>query len=182
MYEEIKMQKRILMLAMSGFILACGATAATAQQPPMMQQQAQTQQPQQERPVQGTQSPGRSLEEDDTAITGWHHGPGWSRYREHMGIGMMRGGGMMGPGGGMMMRLLFAMMDSDGDGTVSLQEFHAAHERIFKAMDANKDGVLTQEEIQSFLQGTRTPLQGTLAGPGTDLRPAMYSPRCFSIH
>jgi Ca2+-binding EF-hand superfamily protein len=66
---------------------------------------------------------------------------------------------MMGYGGmhsGVMMRMLFAMMDSDGDGTVSLQEFQTAHERIFKAMDANKDGVLTLEEIQSFLQGTRT--------------------------
>jgi len=31
------------------------------------------------------------------------------------------------------------MMYSDGDGTVSLQEFQAAHERIFKAMDANKE-------------------------------------------
>jgi hypothetical protein len=46
-------------------------------------------------------------------------------------------------GHSMMMRMLFAMMDSDGDGTVSLQEFQAAHERIFKAMDANKDGHLT---------------------------------------
>jgi EF hand len=57
----------------------------------------------------------------------------------------------------MMMRLLFVMMDSDGDGTVSLQEFQAAHERIFKAMDANKDGVLTLQEIQEFMRGTRTP-------------------------
>jgi Ca2+-binding EF-hand superfamily protein len=76
-----------------------------------------------------------------------------------MGFGMMRGGGMMGPGGmqsGMMMRMLFALMDSDGDGTVSLQEFQAAHERIFKAMDANKDGVLTLQEIQEFMRGTRT--------------------------
>ena len=48
------------------------------------------------------------------------------------------------------------MMDSDGDGTVSLQEFQAAHERIFKAMDANKDGVLTLQEIQEFMRGTRT--------------------------
>jgi Ca2+-binding EF-hand superfamily protein len=65
---------------------------------------------------------------------------------------------MMGLGSahsGMMMRMLFAMMDSDGDGTVSLQEFQAAHERIFKAMDTNKDGRLTQEEIQAFMQGTR---------------------------
>ena len=48
------------------------------------------------------------------------------------------------------------MMDSDGEGTVSLQEFQAAHERIFKAMDANKDGVLTLQEIQEFMRGTRT--------------------------
>ena len=33
-------------------------------------------------------------------------------------------------------------MDSDGDGTILLQEFQAAHERIFKGMDANKDGRL----------------------------------------
>jgi uncharacterized protein YhfF len=55
----------------------------------------------------------------------------------------------------MMMRMLFAMMDNDGDGSVSLQEFRTAHERIFKAMDANKDVRLTLEEIQAFLQGTR---------------------------
>ena len=50
-------------------------------------------------------------------------------------------------------------MDSDGDGTISLQEFQAAHERIFKAMDANKDGRLTFEEIQAFLQEARRPAQ-----------------------
>ena len=64
----------------------------------------------------------------------------------------------MGPGSmghGMMMRMLFAMMDSDGDGTISLQEFQAAHERIFRAMDANKDGHLTLEEIQTFMHETR---------------------------
>ena len=63
----------------------------------------------------------------------------------------------MGPGNrgsGMMMRMLFSLMDSDGDGTISLQEFQAAHERIFKAMDANKDGRLTVEEIQAFMRGT----------------------------
>ena len=65
----------------------------------------------------------------------------------------------MGPEGmhsGMMTRMLFAMMDSDGDGTVSLQEFQAAHKRIFKAMDANEDGVLTLQEIQDFMRGTNT--------------------------
>jgi len=54
-----------------------------------------------------------------------------------------------------MMRMIFTLMDSDGDGTVSLQEFQAAHERIFKGMDANKDGRLTLEEILTFMQGTR---------------------------
>jgi Ca2+-binding EF-hand superfamily protein len=125
------MPKRVLMLTTAAFILACSAVAATAQQGPMMQQPQNPQEHQLHHPEVG------------------------------QGMGMMRRGmGMMGPGGmhsGMMMRMLFAMMDSDGDGTVSLQEFQAAHERIFKAMDANKDGVLTLEEIQSFMQGTRTP-------------------------
>jgi len=58
----------------------------------------------------------------------------------------------------MMMRILFALMDSDGDGAISLQEFQAAHERIFRAMDANKDGRLTLEEIQAFMHGARTPV------------------------
>jgi hypothetical protein len=75
-----------------------------------------------------------------------------------MGCGMMRRGGMMG-GGGMMghgaaMRVIFALMDSDGDGTVSLQEFQSAHEKIFRAMDTDKDGTLTLEEIQAFMRGT----------------------------
>jgi len=66
--------------------------------------------------------------------------------------GTMAGGGMMGHGAAM--RFIFALMDSDGDGTVSLQEFQAAHEKIFKAMDTDKDGTLTLEEIQAFMRGT----------------------------
>ena len=45
--------------------------------------------------------------------------------------------------------------DTDSDGTISLQEFQTAHERIFKAMDTNKDGKLTLEEMQAFMHGTR---------------------------
>jgi Ca2+-binding EF-hand superfamily protein len=45
-------------------------------------------------------------------------------------------------------------MDSDGDGTIALQEFQSAHERIFKGMDSNKDGRLTQEEMRAFMHGT----------------------------
>jgi hypothetical protein len=71
---------------------------------------------------------------------------------EHMGHDMMGGGAM---GHGTMFRMMFALMDADGDGTISLQEFQAAHERIFKAMDSNKDGLLTEEEMQAFMHGTR---------------------------
>jgi Ca2+-binding EF-hand superfamily protein len=67
--------------------------------------------------------------------------------RGMMGSGMM-GGGMM--GSPMMFRMMFALMD-DGDGEISLQEFQAAHERIFKAMDKSKDGQVTQEEMQAFM-------------------------------
>lgn len=80
--------------------------------------------------------------------------------RGMMGAGMM-GGGMMGGGMGppMMFRMMFALMD-DGDGEISLQEFQAAHERIFKAMDSNKDGQVTLEEMQAFMHGApRRPQQ-----------------------
>ena len=75
-----------------------------------------------------------------------------------MGCGMIGRGDMMG-GSGMMrqgaaMRIIFALMDGDGDGTVSLQEFQAAHEKIFKAMDTDKDGTLSVQEIQTFMRGT----------------------------
>ena len=139
------MQKHVLMLTTSGFILACGGIAASAQQPlggPMMQQpdQQQTQQ-------QPTDHEGRGM------------GQGGMMGRGMMGQGGMMGRGMMGPMGPvMMMRIIFSLMDSDGDGTISLAEFQAAHERIFKAMDANRDSRLTLEEMQAFMQGTPRPV------------------------
>lgn len=67
--------------------------------------------------------------------------------------------GMMGIGEPGMVRMMMILMDSDGNGAVSLQEFQAGHERMFKAMDADKDGRLTLEEVQSFGRGLRNPAQ-----------------------
>jgi hypothetical protein len=149
------MQKHVLALTTSAFILACGAIAASAQQVP----DVPTLQQQLKRQLQGAQTPRRSVEDDSDQddnrfggrMMGWRYGPGWGHHE-----GWRRGPmGSASMGHGMMMRMLFALMDSDGDGTISLQEFQAAHERIFRAMDANKDGRLTLEEIQAFMQETR---------------------------
>jgi hypothetical protein len=83
---------------------------------------------------------------------GWMHdtrrGYRQGRMRDSAwGADGMMGPGMMGPG---MMRMMFILMDTDGDGSLSLEEFQAAHERIFKAMDTDKDGRVTPEEMRAF--------------------------------
>jgi EF hand domain-containing protein len=96
-------------------------------------------------------------EDDEDGFYGFHPGmmgPGM------MGGGMMgyryghnepfRGRGIMGP---MIGRIIFSLMDADGDGKLTLQEFQAAHERIFKAMDTDHDGTVTFEEMQAFMRG-----------------------------
>ena len=69
--------------------------------------------------------------------------------RMHRGMmGMMDGGPMPRH----MMKIMFAIMDADGDGTVSFEEVTAIHKRIFNAIDANKDGKVTIEELEAFMR------------------------------
>ena len=68
-----------------------------------------------------------------------------------MGHGMMGGMPMMGPRGHMM-KVMFAVIDTNGDGALSFDEVIAVHKRIFDRIDANKDGKVTLEEMQTFMR------------------------------
>jgi EF hand len=140
MFSEEVRNVRVLGLTISALILAYGAVGAIAQD-------RMTQQPDQQ------QMQSHPMGQEDTGTMGQGGMMGRGMMGGHMtGRGMM-GGGAMGPP--IMFRMMFALMDADSDGTISLQEFQAAHERIFKAMDSNKDGKLTLEEMQAFMHGTR---------------------------
>lgn len=78
-----------------------------------------------------------------------------------MPSGMM-GQGMMQPGmmgampmmrmRGHMMKIMFAIADTNGDGGLSFEEISAIHKRIFDRVDANKDGKVTPDETQDFMR------------------------------
>jgi hypothetical protein len=71
-------------------------------------------------------------------------------------------GGMMHPGmmGGMptmgmrgpMIKVIFAIADTDGDGALSFEEVMAIHKRVFDKVDANRDGEVTPAEVQTFMR------------------------------
>ncbi|MER9332290.1 EF-hand domain-containing protein [Mesorhizobium sp. M0488] len=64
--------------------------------------------------------------------------------RDGMGAGMMHGARM---------RIMYAMMDADGDGALSQTEVQDFIGRIFNAVDENSDGNLDMEEIRAFFHG-----------------------------
>lgn len=73
--------------------------------------------------------------------------------RDRPGMRMMRQGMM---GHGMMrmhapLKIMFAMLDTNGDGALSFEEIMTAHKRIFDAIDVNRDGKITVEEVEAFL-------------------------------
>ena len=153
------MRKTVFGLATFAAILAYGAIAASAQAP-----DAQTFSGQQTAPI--PQSPSDVVPnvqpQPPSAPAPFPHPSSGSYHRGMMGLGHDQYDGRrgaMGPNmmGSMMMRMMFALMDADGDGKLSLQEFQAAQERIFKTMDADKDGFVTLQEMQNFMRGTSTP-------------------------
>ncbi|RWH77400.1 MAG: EF-hand domain-containing protein [Mesorhizobium sp.] len=68
-----------------------------------------------------------------------------------MGHGMMGAMPMMRMRGHMM-KIMFAIADTDGDSALSFEEITAIHKRIFYKVDANKDGKVTSEEVQAFMR------------------------------
>ena len=74
--------------------------------------------------------------------------------------GLMSQNGMKSQGGmghSMVLKMMMAMMDTDGDSALSLEEFQAVHARMFALIDADGDGAVTLEEIQSFMQDGEMP-------------------------
>jgi hypothetical protein len=136
--RRFAMDKLVAITVSAALMVLCTATGASSQSP-ATQQPSQHQQ----RTEQGgtEMGPGGMM---GRGMMGGMMGPEMMRQR-----GMVRRGGMPGP----MMRVIFALIDTDSDATISLQEWQAAHERIFKAMDTNKDGVVTLDEMRAFTTG-----------------------------
>ncbi|MFZ5746220.1 MAG: EF-hand domain-containing protein [Pseudomonadota bacterium] len=77
--------------------------------------------------------------------------------------GKRKGARMAGPGDEMAARM-FKMLDTDGDGQVSLAEHRAMAEKQFTMVDANKDGKIDQSEMQAMRDRRGAP-------PGDPMRP-----------
>ncbi|WP_352128636.1 EF-hand domain-containing protein [Mesorhizobium sp. dw_380] len=85
-------------------------------------------------------------------------GDRWHRdYRNGLPEGRPMTEGRGGMGAGMMhgakMRIMFAIVDADGDGSLSQTEVQNFIGRIFNAVDENGDGSVDMEEIRSFFHG-----------------------------
>jgi hypothetical protein len=73
--------------------------------------------------------------------------------RDMMSCRMMGGMMPMGLMHGRMLKILFAIADTNGDGALSFDEVTAITKRIFDLIDANKDGKVTPDELLAFMMG-----------------------------
>jgi hypothetical protein len=81
----------------------------------------------------------------------WRGGDRWHRdFRKGPRDGRRMGGGMMHSA---RMRMMFAIVDADGDGALTQTELQDFIGRIFNAVDENGDDSLDIEEIRSFIHG-----------------------------
>jgi hypothetical protein len=149
----MNMKKLVIALTASTLMLA-GSLSTLSAQPgggPMMQDgQGRGPMMEAERPYRGDFGPGPMTDVDRRGRG--HFRPEMMMGGGMSGYGMMMGAGMMGHG---MMRMMLIVMDTDGDGALSLEEFQAVHERMFAAMDVDDDGKLTFEEMEGFMDSDR---------------------------
>lgn len=143
------MQKAYLAIAASAALLA--SAGAQAQESPAAQQ---------DRPGMTTPQHGGGADRPGGRADAGRHGG----MRSGMGHGMMghrmMGHRMMGPGmmghgrtGPGMLTIMMAIVDTNTDRALSLEEVQAAHARIFKYADADSDGKLTEAELRRFFHG-----------------------------
>ena len=116
------------------------------------------------------QGPGHTSQQDRPGTMQQHSGGGQMAENRPAGMMMGHGGGMMaggmkhtgggsghmGPG---MLTMMMVMMDTNADRALSMEEFQAVHERMFKYADADGDGKLTIEELRKFHSGETDPNQ-----------------------
>ncbi|GGK54826.1 EF-hand domain-containing protein [Salinarimonas ramus] len=138
------MTRRILTLAAGAALLAAPGFAQAQMSPQTSpQEQSQPGQP-------GAGMPMMNSEQMQQMMQQRGMGPGMGMGPQ-MGPGMMRGG--RGMEHGPMTRIMFAVMDADGNGALSLEEVQEFHARIFRAVDADNDGSVTQDEVRRFMTG-----------------------------
>jgi len=113
--------------------------------------------------------------ERDGMKDGWKK-DGWKKD-EGKKDGWKKGGGRDGDAGprhgsgdrpDAMLKLIILLADTDGNGSLSLEEVQAVHARIFKSVDKSGDGQATEDEIRAFFRSMHG---GPERGSDDDERP-----------
>jgi hypothetical protein len=167
------MNKTLLTMTASAFLLATTMGIAQAQ----TSSDDTTQQGQGQGMMgQGMMGQGQGMMGQRERMGGKNYRKGRERHadmmrRHHRGgsYGMHHGmGGMGGMGHRGMMQILFAIMDANGDDSLSLEEVQEIHARIFAHVDENDDGQVTKAEIRDFFRGGKKGRRDARSGMSDD--------------